>query len=226
MNNNMISEEQQKMNMERFESLLLSTGREGIDDLLKFIRKSDFYTAPASTRFHAAVKGGLCAHSLNVHDVLRQKNETMKFNKIKLWDEIPEDSLIITSLLHDLCKTFYYVETTKNVKHYEPEIVEEESKNGAVVKTDAAGRYVWVSERGYEVDDKIPYGHGEKSVMMIEKYIELKGFERYMIRWHMGFSVPKEDWPVFGHALEMYPWILALYEADMEASYMLDTRKK
>lgn len=199
----------EQTNIERFEHLLKSTKRAGIEDLIEFIRKSDFYTAPASTRFHSCHEGGLLEHSLNVYDRL-----ISKFND-ELWEssvEVGSDSLIIAALLHDLCKSYFYVTELKNKKEYHDK--------GS--KSDSNGRFDWVTVPSYVVDDKIPYGHGEKSVMMIEEYIKLKPIERYAIRWHMGFSEPKENWNTLGTAMRKYPLILALYMSDLESTYLLE----
>lgn len=182
-----------------FEELLLSTKREGIDKLLVFIKKSDFYTAPASTRFHSCHEGGLLEHSLNVYKCLKKKKNNPIWKDIL--DKIPEDSLIIAALLHDLCKTYFYIVDYRNKKN------------------DAG---VWEKVPYYTVDDKIPYGHGEKSVMMIEEYIKLTPTERYAIRWHMGWSEPKESYNALGTAMSKYPLVLALHEADQEATYLLE----
>lgn len=201
--------EQTNPNIERFESLLRSTERAGMDNLMEFIRKSDFYTAPASTRYHSCHEGGLLEHTLNVYDRL-----VSKFND-ELWKEkvdVGSDSLIIAALLHDLCKSYFYGTELKNKKVY--------SDNGT--KSDSNGRFDWVTVPSYTVDDKIPYGHGEKSVMMIEEYIKLKPMERYAIRWHMGFSEPKENWNTLGTAMRKYPLILALHMADLESTYLLE----
>ena len=199
----------EQTNIERFEHLLKSTKRAGIEDLIEFIRKSDFYTAPASTRFHSCHEGGLLEHSLNVYDRL-----ISKFND-ELWEssvEVGSDSLIIAALLHDLCKSYFYGTELKNKKEYHDK--------GS--KSDSNGRFDWVTVPSYVVDDKIPYGHGEKSVMMIEEYIKLKPIERYAIRWHMGFSEPKENWNTLGTAMRKYPLILALHMADLESTYLLE----
>lgn len=196
-------------NIERFERLLRSTNRSDIDSLIEFIRKSDFYTAPASTRFHSCHEGGLLEHSLNVYDRLKSKFAD------GLWKEkvnISDDNIIISALLHDLCKSYYYVTEFKNKKVY--------SETGT--KSDSNGRYDWVSVAGYTIDDKIPLGHGEKSVMMIEEFISLKPVERYAIRWHMGFSEAKENWNTLGFAIRKHPLILALNESDLEATYLLE----
>lgn len=214
------SEEELKAKVEKFEQLLGSVKREGMDKLLAMLRKSDMYRAPASTRYHDAVKGGLLDHSLNVYEALERKCHASPFDTL----EIPEESIIVTALLHDICKLYFYKETSRNVKHYEPEVVEEAKAQGIYSRTDSQGEFVWISERGYEVDDRLPYGHGEKSVMMIEQYIRLTGQERYMIRWHMGFSEPEKYWPVLSSAIEKYPGVLAIFEADMEAAHIMDVR--
>lgn len=184
--------------IKRFEELLLSTEREGIEKLLEFIRKSDFYTAPASTRFHSCHEGGLLEHSLNVYDCLTAKRNNPIWKTI--FDEIPESSLIVVALLHDLCKTYFYTVEMRNKK------------------VDG----VWESVPFYTVDDKIPYGHGEKSVMMIEAYMKLTSQERYAIRWHMGWSEPKESYNALGGAIKKYPFVWAVHESDNEATYLLE----
>lgn len=206
--------------IERYESLLKSTNRDGIDKLIEFIRKSDFYTAPASTRFHNCHEGGLLEHSLNVYDCLYNKvTRTDVFKKAlsdsakEFWDTDDfEKTIVIVALLHDLCKMFMYEVEMKNKKIY--------SDHGS--KKDNQGRYDWESVPGYTVNDIVPYGHGEKSVMMIEQFITLTKEERFAIRWHMGFTEPKENWNTLNAAIRMYPLILAVHEADLEATYMLE----
>lgn len=185
--------------IERFEQLLQSVPREGIDKLLAFIQKSDFYTAPASTRFHGAKEGGLLEHSLNVFDCLMAKKNNPVWNGFL--SEVSDESFILSALLHDLCKTYYYTTEMRN-------------------KKDDNGK--WVQVPFYTVDDKIPYGHGEKSVMMIEEYIRLLPVERYAIRWHMGAYSGQQDWNVLGNAMDKYPFVLALHEADMEATHLME----
>lgn len=196
-------------NVEKFEQLLKSTNREGMDGLIEFIRKSDFYTAPASTRFHSCHEGGLLEHTLFVYERLNEKLND------KLWSEkfdIKKENIIISALLHDLCKTYFYGAELRNKKVY--------SEHGT--KSDSNGRFDWVTAPVYIVDDKIPYGHGEKSVMMAEEFIKLEPVEKYAIRWHMGFSEPKEVLKTLGCAIRKHPLILALYESDLEATYLLE----
>ena len=131
---------EEEIMVKEFEKLLLSTKREGMDRLLEFIRKSDFYKAPASTRFHSCHEGGLLEHSLNVYKCLKEKRSNTIWNEYL--EKIPEESLIISALLHDLCKTYFYVVDYRNKKN------------------DAG---VWEKVPYYTVIDKIPYVHGEKS---------------------------------------------------------------
>ena len=195
--------------IERFEELLRGTKREGIENLLEFIRKSDFYTAPASTRFHSCHEGGLLEHSLNVYDCLKSKcNSSVWIDNI----EVNTDTIIIVSLLHDICKVYTYGSELKNKKEY----------HDKGTKSDSNGRFDWVTVPSYVIEDKFPYGHGEKSVMIAEQYIKLKPIERYAIRWHMGFTEPKENWNILGTAIRKYPLILALHTADLEATYLME----
>lgn len=204
--------------IKEFEDLLISTKRDGIERLLEFIRKSDFYTAPASTRFHSCHEKGLLEHSMNVYKCLVEKKRT------SIWKEsigkVPDSSLIIVALLHDLCKTYFYATEMKNQKTYDADKVA--NARPSMVKSDSNGRFIWETVPRYVVDDKIPYGHGEKSVMMIEEYIKLTPMERYAIRWHMGWSEPKESYNALGMAFRKYPLALALHEADQEATYLLE----
>jgi len=188
-------------NIEFFRSTMNTIQRPGMDRLMEFIEKSDFYTAPASTRFHGAYEGGLLEHSLNVYNCLMKKKSSEGTIWHELLAEVSDESIAITALLHDLCKTYFYTVEYRNKK------VDGE----------------WVQVPCYTVDDKIPYGHGEKSVMMIEEYIRLKPYERYAIRWHMGPYSGERDWNTLGAAMEKYPLVMALFEADMEATHILET---
>lgn len=184
-------------NKQKFEHLISRVERDGIDRLMDFVRKSDFYTAPASTKYHGAYEGGLLEHSLNVYENLYQKKEQGGLWKEQL-KNIPDESIIIAALLHDICKTYYYTIEMRNKK--------------------IDGR--WEQVPFYTVDDKIPYGHGEKSAMMIEEYIKLTPQERYAIRWHMGPYSGTQDWNTYAEAMKKYPLCLAIFEADMEATYI------
>lgn len=188
--------------------LLRSTKREGIDGVIAFLCTSDFFKAPASTKYHSCHEGGLLEHSMNVYAQLKEK-----LGSTDIYGSYSEDSIIISALLHDICKTNYYVSEPKNKKVY--------SEDGS--KVDSCGRFDWVSYMGYTVDDKAPLGHGEKSVIMLMPYIKLKKEELYAIRWHMGLS--ESDINSVGKAFRMHPLALALHEADLEATYLLESEE-
>ena len=176
---------------EQFIELLKSTNREGIENLLAFLEKTDFYAAPASTKYHGAYKGGLLEHSMKVYE---KKKKKIKNEKL----DVKEDTIIISALLHDICKLNFYKVDYRNAKNEKGE---------------------WEKVPYYTIDDTIPYGHGEKSVMMISEYIKLTNEEKYAIRWHMGFTEPKELYGTIGQAYKKYPLALLLFEADLESTY-------
>ncbi len=181
---------------EEFISLLRSTNREGMEDLIQFLEKTDFFKAPASTRFHGNFEGGLAEHSMKVYEILKNNvnNAIIDLN-------VSDDTLIIVALLHDICKANYYKTDYRNAKNSLGE---------------------WEKVPYYTIDDTIPYGHGEKSVMMISEYLKLTVEEKYAIRWHMGFTEPKELYSTIGQAYKKYPLALFLHEADLEASYLFN----
>ena len=136
--------------------------RDGASALLDYLNRTDFFTAPASARFHMAEVGGLCQHSLNVY------NRLLAAVKADFGDDYQkvysDETLAICGLLHDLCKVNYYVVEMRNVK--------EESG--------------WVKRPFFKVEEKFPYGHGEKSVFIATQYIKLTPEEAMAINWHMG----------------------------------------
>lgn len=176
--------------------------REGADKLLAYLTdQCDFFTAPASTRFHGAYEGGLCEHSLNVYSCLVDFLARPRMKEM-YGIEYSDESIAIAALLHDLCKVNFYVPGTRNVK-----------ENG-----------VWKTVPTYTIDDQLPYGHGEKSVYIISGFMRLTRDEAFAIRYHMGFSTNDEPSTV-GKALEKFPLAFALCVADMEASYFIEGRK-
>lgn len=188
-----------------FEKLLLSVQRDGIDKLVEYLRKTDFYSAPASTRYHSCHEGGLLEHTMNVYYCL--------INKVSnpVWREIIEktsrDTLIIVSLLHDLCKTNFYIPEKKS------------RKTGRLLPN---GKPEWEDYMGYSIEDKLPFGHGEKSVYIASGFIRLTREEAFAIRWHMGYSEAKENFNTLSAAIKQFPIILALNEADTEATYLME----
>lgn len=206
-------------NIQRFEALLNSVQREGMKELIQYIRNNtDFYCAPASTRFHLSCKGGLLQHSLNVFDALLAKKSNPLWGP--LFEAVPYDSLIIVALMHDLCKANYYVKGFRNQKTYDSAKVA--AAEPWKVKSDECGDYVWEMVPSYNVDDQLPLGHGEKSVILLQRYLPLMDEEIMAIRWHMGFSLEKELYSSVGAVMEKYPLVLALYEADLEASKLIE----
>lgn len=174
--------------------------REGADKLLEFItsEQSDFFRAPASTRYHGAYKGGLLEHSLNVYDCLSDYLNRQRTKELYHM-EYTDETIAIVALLHDVCKINCYKESMRNQKI-----------NGT-----------WQQVPYYEFDDQLPYGHGEKSVYIINGYMRLTREEAFAIRYHMGFSGSEEVRNV-GAAFEQYPLAFALSTADMEATYYIE----
>jgi hypothetical protein len=185
-------------------TILLGTRRPGIEMLLQDLEETDFYRAPASTRFHSCVEGGLCLHSLLVYLLLKEKNHRYGLN-------LSEDSVALTGLLHDVCKADVYVRTVKNVRDGK--------------KMNGRGQLVdnWVEKEVWTVDDQAPLGHGEKSAMMILSRIELSRQEMAMIRWHMGAIGESYDAiRLYNQAALIWPGVVALFTADMEAAHLIE----
>jgi 23S rRNA maturation-related 3'-5' exoribonuclease YhaM len=169
--------------------LLRSVKREGMTELIDFLLKSDYFTAPASTRFHLCYEGGLLEHSWNVFSNLL--NHTHIYPKIN----IAMDTLIICGLLHDVCKVNFYKQRTK--------------KSNNILGD-------------YEVIDSLPVGHGEKSVIVLQRYINLTDEEIVSIRWHMsafdvGTTFGTQHY-AYDTAIRNYPLAVLLFTSDFEAS--------
>ena len=175
--------------------------REGSDKLLEYLLsdKSDFFTAPASTRFHGSYAGGLLEHSLNVYHCLKNYLSRERAKTVYKMN-YSEESIAVCALLHDICKVNFYKTELRNTK-------------------DDTGQ--WVKVPYYTIDDQRPYGHGEKSVYIIMSFMRLSREEAFAIRYHMGFSTNDEPNQV-GKAFEMFPLAFALSTADMEATYYLE----
>ena len=178
--------------------------RPGADALLEYLEhKSDFFTAPSSTRFHGCYEGGLCEHSLNVYHCLVDYLARERVQEL-YGLECSEETVAIVALLHDLCKIGCYRPGTRNVK----------GPDGK-----------WTQVPTYQFDDPMPYGHGEKSVYIVNGYLRLTREEAFAIRYHMGFSANDDPGNV-GKALEMFPLAYALCAADMEAAYFCEGSPK
>ncbi len=179
--------------------------RDGADKLLDYLaNKSDFFTAPASSKFHNDFEGGLCAHSVNVYNRLIALLEAEYGDSWK--DLYSPETVAIVGLLHDVCKTDYYEVDFRNVKNKD---------TGA-----------WEKVPYYRVEDKLPYGHGEKSVYIISGFMRLTREEAMAINWHMGGfddRVRGGSYTV-GVAFQQYPLAVLTHTADFLATY-LDEKK-
>lgn len=175
--------------------------RPGADALLDYLCSPtcDFFVAPASTRYHGAYAGGLCEHSINVYECLKDYLKRPRVQELYHL-HCSEESLAVISLLHDVCKINCYKPSFRNVK----------DENG-----------VWKKVPTFEFDDPLPYGHGEKSVYIIGGFLRLSREEAFAIRFHMGFS-GSEEVRLVGNAFERFPLAFALATADMEATYFLE----
>ena len=167
--------------------------RPGADKLLAWLDTTDFFRAPASTRFHGACAGGLLMHSLNVYHCLRDRY----FEPVD-----SEESFALCALLHDVCKANFYKPGTRNVKN------------------EVTGQ--WEKVPTFTIEDAFPYGHGEKSVFLIERFIRLKPAEAVAIRWHMGGfdDAARGGCFAISQAYDQYPLAVKLHLADLEATYL------
>lgn len=168
--------------------------REGSVKLLDWMQTTDFFTTPASTKFHGACEEGLVMHSISVYKTMMEKHfDPEKDNR---------ESFAICALLHDLCKAQFYKISTRNVKN------------------DETGQ--WEKKPFYSVDDAFPFGHGEKSVFLIERFMRLKPAEAIAIRWHMGGfdEAARGGSFAISHAYEKYPIAVKLHLADLESTYL------
>lgn len=172
--------------------------RPGAEKLLDWLQGTDFFTAPASTRYHGACPGGLVMHSVNVCNVLFSRFSTFEDT------EMPAESLAVCGLLHDLCKANFYKPGFRNVK---------DENTGE-----------WSRVPSYSVQDAFPYGHGEKSVYLVERFMRLKTAEAIAIRWHMGGfdEAVKGGSYAISEAWRSYPLAVMLHIADLEATYFLE----
>lgn len=170
--------------------------RDGIEDLLKWLENSDFFEAPASTRYHGSYSGGLCEHSINVYKALT-----------KLANDYPEfdfdrESLAIVALFHDLCKVNFYVQEKRNRKNPE------------------TGQ--WESYESYSIKEKFCFGgHGSKSVYLIQNFIKLSPEEAASVNAHMGAF----DNDKVGATFEQFPLAWFLHIADGMATYVIENAK-
>lgn len=171
--------------------------RDGIENLLSWLETTDFFTAPASAKYHSCFPGGLCLHSLNVHQRI--------MTKVSAGDGIDRESLAIVSLFHDLCKANFYKQDLRNTK-------------------DESGQ--WIKVPYYTFDDQFPLGHGEKSLFLIQRYIELTNEEALAVRWHMGnfgLMIGSNEMIALNNAMRKSRLLIMLQQADTEAAFWDET---
>lgn len=165
--------------------------RNGAKELLSWLQNTDFFTAPASTKYHCACENGLVMHSVSVFNTMMEKHFEEGVDSV--------ESFAIAALLHDVCKAEFYKISTRNVKN------------------EATGQ--WEKQPFYTIEDKFPFGHGEKSVFLIERFMKLRLDEAMAIRWHMGNFDDSSGYTV-SQAYEKYPLAVKLHLADMESTYL------
>ena len=185
-------------NKERFVTLCGKIQRDGIEKLMEWIENSDFYTCPASSRFHGAYDGGLLDHSLNVYDELNRI--------LSVYPEIQvsEESVVIAALFHDLCKVNMYVTEKRNRKN-------------------SAGN--WESYDAYTINEKFCFGgHGSKSVYLVQHFIDLSPEEAVAINCHMS-SWEDGAAKSVGNAFENFPFAWALHVADEAATFVKEGKE-
>lgn len=165
--------------------------REGADALFEWLEKSDFYTAPASTKYHSSHPSGLVEHTVNVYTRLRHLVDTC-------WPDTnpPSDETVaLVALTHDICKVNFYAVEYRNRKNEYGQ---------------------WEQYPFYVVDDRLPLGHGEKSVIILQSFMKLSREEIFAVRYHMGDYTDQNT----NKAFRMFPLALLLHQADEQASHL------
>jgi len=185
--------------------------RPGADKLLAWLETTDFFTAPASTRFHLSRPGGLVEHSIHVYERL------LRLYKDEYTDQDAPgerhlnseemETVAICGLLHDICKANFYGVEMRNRKNEQGQ---------------------WEKYPFYIVNDQLPYGHGEKSVYIISSFMKLTREEAMAIRWHMGFADNEYKGGGYsvGNAFDKFPLAVLTHIADLQASHLDETREE
>lgn len=183
-----------QLRIEKFESTARKhIKRDGLDNLLADLRKKGFYTDPSSTKYHHCYEGGNVEHSLEVFQHL--ETDTI------LITEYSMETKAIVSLFHDICKMGTYKVEMRNRKN-------------------DMGK--WEQYPYYVKEDKVPLGHGEKSILMILEHMKLTYEEMLAIRWHMGAFA---DGDGMGEAFKQCPLAMYLYFADMKSTYLSNSEE-
>lgn len=176
--------------------------RPGSEEFLKWLESTDFFDAPASTRFHLARPGGLVEHSIHVYERLRTLYNIEKYGDLSKITVFPEaETIAICGLLHDICKANFYGVEMRNRKNEQGQ---------------------WEKYPFYVVEDQLPYGHGEKSVYIISSFMKLSREESMAIRWHMGGfdDSAKGGSYAMSDAFGKFPLAVLTHIADLQATYL------
>lgn len=188
----MITREKMTENSKKFIELLQTCKRDGIRDLLDFLEAgTDFFTAPASSKYHNNIEGGLVDHCLQVYD---------HFSIKMISYDTERETRIICSLLHDLCKINTYKKGFKWVKNEET-------------------GYQWKKQVCWNIEDKLPLPHGTKSLYYIQQFIKLSEIEALIIAYHMGAPELPERYQFF-NVCQKYPVVMLFHHADHQASLL------
>lgn len=178
--------------------------RPGAEELLVWLlEETDFFTAPASTKYHGAYPGGLLEHTMNVYNRLQEiaERELLALGEFELPAYV-EETVAIVALFHDLCKVNVYREEVRRRKNAETGI--------------------WEEHTAYIYKDGFPLGHGEKSLYQIMQFLPITEEEALAIRWHMGAydSAARGGSKTLSEAMKASRLVWWLHEADMCATYI------
>ena len=193
---------------ERFIELLRSTGRQGIEEVINYLEESGFFTAPASTKYHLSFEGGLMEHCMNVYNMAVAMRGPIVAMKPEMEEKLPEKSIIIAALLHDVCKAKIYKKTKKW----------DFGKDGNPVE----------QEKYTTNYSEMPFGHGEKSVIiLLDLGLKMTVDEMVAIRWHMGaWDLSFQSYEAKSNINESgnrYPLLSLIQAADNMATHILET---
>ena len=183
---------------ERFREIICrDINRRGIYDLMFWLDTTDFYTAPASTKFHGCFEGGLVQHHLNVYDQLKKLCELYK-------DTSGDESVAIVSLFHDVCKAGYY----------KAEMRWKKDQNNQ-----------WQQYKTYTFNEDFAFGgHGAKSVYIVQSFMHLSPDEAAAINCHMGqWDATTYSNPTEVYCRNKLAWLL--HVADEAADFIIENEK-
>lgn len=187
-------------------SLLSSVKRDGVDNLIKYLEGSTFFSDPASCQEHNAQEGGLAEHALKMYQNLD------RFQTVFKELEGLEDSLKIVGLLHDICLVGSFQKVSKNIP-----LRGSDGKN----KKGENGKIIFIEKESYDYfpEANLPYPPGQLSAMIIKKYLKLTKLEDLAIQWHRGaYDISQNSWSLLKRAQKTHKLVLLAYVSDLEAS--------